>query len=84
MLNTFIYINFIANIFIILFLLYKFLLYRITFEWERTFWAKYKTGIRIWWWSSSRVTARGLYIPIASKNKLEKKDNDYFKKHKDK
>lgn len=46
--NIIIWVNFIITIIITFLLLNKIFLYRFKFEWQKTFWAQYKTGIELW------------------------------------
>jgi hypothetical protein len=79
--NILIWLNFIVNILIIIFLIRKFFLYNLSLGWDKTFWAEYKLGIEVWFNDIIHGTGtRILYIPVNSKTKLEKRDEEYFKK----
>ena len=76
--NFIIILNFIINILILLCLLYYFILWRISFTWNKTFWTEKKYGFTMWWKPFNHDYERGIFsVRFMSKKKEEKIEQDY-------
>jgi hypothetical protein len=71
-------INFILNLAIIVFLLYKHLLYRFRIGFNTTFWKKRPIGIYFMWYNKEKTYGKGFFhfnwIPYNVSEKIDEKD----------
>ena len=76
--NFIIVFNLIINILILLCLLYYFILWRISFTWNKTFWTEKKYGFTMWWKPFNHDYEKGIisidFINIKKIEELEEKE----------
>ena len=76
--NFIIIFNLIINILILLCLLYYFILWRISFTWNKTFWKEKICGFTVWWKPFNHNYERGIisvnFINIKKIDELEEKE----------
>jgi len=73
MLDFIIIFNFITNLSILVYVVYKIFLHRIYFEWERTLWECKIYGVSAWW-KTDYFHKRILFIRFMSKKREEEID----------
>jgi hypothetical protein len=74
----------IVNLLLIdLYILWVFILCRISFEWRRTFWKKRIYGLNIWWWNKKHTVGNTIFQwGFYSYEQIEEMDHrDYKEMH---
>ena len=72
-------LNLIINFFVIFYLMYDRLLYRIKFEWKKSFWMKKKYGVTLWWYNRGLDCGKSVMnFNFIDRKKIDKMDEDFY------